>query len=60
MIPEGLLAWKPLGWACDPANGAVVSNVPRFLPGLLGGGGPKEYVCEYADDELVAISVNPL
>lgn len=60
VVPEGLLAWKPLGWACDPANGAVVSNVPRFLPGLLGGGGPNEYACEYADEGLVAVRVDPL
>jgi len=59
-IPEGLLAWKPLGWACDTANEAVVSNVPRFLPGLLGGGGPKEYVCEYAGGDLVGVSVSRL
>jgi len=60
VIPEGLLAWKPLGWACDPANGTVVSNVPRLLPGLLGGGGPKEYVCEYADGVLMGVSVSRL
>jgi 8-oxo-dGTP diphosphatase len=60
VIPEGLLAWKPLGWACDPANEVVVSNVPRFLPGLLGGGKPKEYVCEYAGGDLVGVSVGRL
>lgn len=60
VIPEGLLAWKPLGWACDPANRTVVSNVPRFLPGLIGGGGPKEYVCEYAGGRLVGVSVSQL
>ncbi len=59
-VPEGLLAWKPLSWVCDPANGSVVSNVPRFLPGLLEGGRPREYACEYADGELVGVSVNPL
>jgi 8-oxo-dGTP diphosphatase len=40
-IPECSLLWKPLGWACDPANEAVVGNVPRFLPGLLGGADPR-------------------
>ena len=59
-IPEGLLAWKPLRWARDPANQTVVSNVLRFLPGLLGGGGPWEYVCEYAGGELIGVSVSQL
>ena len=59
-VPEGLLAWKPLAWVCDPANRSVVSNVPRFLPGLLERGQPSEFACEYVDGELVGVSVNPL
>jgi 8-oxo-dGTP diphosphatase len=58
--PEGLLSWKSLDWICDPANKAVVSNIPRFLPGLFDGDGPKEYVCEYAGGELMGISVGQL
>lgn len=58
--PEGLLAWKPLAWACDPANETVVSNVPRFLPGLLDGDGAREYVCEYVDGKLIDVSAGRL
>lgn len=58
--PEGVLSWKPLGWACDPENEAVVSNVPRFLPGLLGGDGPMEYRCEYSNGRLVGLTATPL
>jgi 8-oxo-dGTP diphosphatase len=60
MVPEGSLLWKPLGWACDPANEALVGNVPRFLPGLLGGDGPREYVWEHAGGDLVGVSVRRL
>jgi 8-oxo-dGTP diphosphatase len=54
---EGLLAWKPLGWVCNPHNEAVVSNVSRFLPGLLNSREPMEYHCEYEGDELVDLVV---
>jgi 8-oxo-dGTP diphosphatase len=59
-IAEGLISWKPLAWACDPENTAVVSNVPRFLPGLLGEVGPAEYRCEYVRGALVGFSVHKL
>lgn len=50
--PERLLSWKSLAWACDPANESVVSNVPRFLPGMPGETGPKQYRCEYVGGGL--------
>lgn len=58
--PEGLLSWKPLDWVCDPGNGAVVSNIPAFLPDLFGGAGPMEYRCEYVDGKLVGLTAGPL
>src|SRR5579885_2878790 len=45
--PEGLVAWKPLVWVCDPSNEAVVNNIPHFLPPLLKARVPCEYFCEY-------------
>ncbi len=45
--PEGLIAWKPLAWVCDPHNPAVVSNIPRFLPYMLEAQTPYEYFCDY-------------
>lgn len=53
--PEGLLAWKPLAWVCDPGNGSVVSNIPRFLPAMLGAAGPLEFRCEYESGRLVSV-----
>jgi 8-oxo-dGTP diphosphatase len=44
---EGLLSWKPLEWVCDPANTAVVSNIPQFLPRMLADPRPQEYCCAY-------------
>lgn len=58
--PEGMLAWKPTSWVCDPGNVAVVSNVPRFLPGLFREDGPMEFRCEYVGEELVDVVVRPL
>lgn len=58
--PEGTLAWKPVSWVCDPDNGAVVSNVPRFLPRMLAGGGPVECRCEYDGGQLLGVAVHPL
>ncbi len=60
MSEEGRLCWKPLAWACDPENGDVVSNVPRFLPGMLRSAGPMEYRCEYAGGRLVGLTEVPL
>lgn len=58
--PEGMLAWKPVSWVCDPANVAVVSNVPRFLPGLLERDEPVEYRCEYDGGGLLGVAVRRL
>ena len=57
---EGLLAWKPLAWVCDPANLAVVSNIPRFLPLLLANQTPREYCCEYGQENLSSQSFQRL
>ena len=46
---EGLVAWKPLDWVCNPDNREVVSNIPRFLPPMLEAQVPYEYFCEYND-----------
>jgi 8-oxo-dGTP diphosphatase len=58
--PEGLLSWKTLDWVCDPENGAVVSNIPRFLPDILQNDRPTEYRCEYVGESLVGITTRPL
>ena len=59
-VPEGVIAWKPLVWVCDPENPAVVSNIPRFLPDLLERDEPMEYRCEYRGGELVEVTVGRL
>jgi len=59
-VEEGLLAWKPLDWVCDPHNEAVVSNVPRFLSGLLADSEPMEYRCDYVGATLVDLVVDAL
>lgn len=58
--PEGLLAWKPLGWVCDRDNDSVVGNIPRFLLAMLTSEHPMEYRCEYRDEFLVSIAASPL
>jgi len=58
--PEGLLSWKPLDWVCDTENEGVVSNIPCFLPELLEGKEPIEYLCEYVAGKLVGLTVKPL
>lgn len=45
--PEGLITWKPLAWVCDTTNQAVVSNIPHFLPPMLGAQAPYEYFYAY-------------
>lgn len=59
-VAEGMLSRKPVRWVCDPDNGEVVSNIPRFLPNMLGGTEPMEYRCRYAGDKLLDIAVSPL
>lgn len=58
--PEGLLAWKPLSWACDPENDSVVSNIPRFLPMMFSSDAPMEFRCEYEGERLVSVAASPL
>jgi 8-oxo-dGTP diphosphatase len=45
--PEGVIAWKPLAWVCDPSNREVVDNIPRFLPLMLEELTPYEYFEPY-------------
>ena len=59
-VEEGLLAWKSIYWVCNPENDAVVSNVTRFLPGLLKNTGPMKYRCEYEGERLVDLAVETL
>lgn len=58
--PEGVLAWKPLGWVCDRGNDSVVGNIPSFLPTMLGSEAPMEYRCEYEDGRLASLTASPL
>jgi len=58
--PEGLLSWKPLDWVCDTENEGVVSNIPCFLPELLEGKEPIEYLCDYVAGKLVGLTAKPL
>lgn len=58
--PEGILAWKPLEWVCDPGNDVVVGNIPRFLPTMLDSGAPIEFRCEYEDGRLVGVAESSL
>ncbi len=58
--PEGLIAWKPRAWVCDPHNRSVVSNIPRFLPPMLEADAPHEYFCEYGRDDLAGESFRQL
>ncbi len=57
---EGLLAWKPLSWGCDPENDSVVGNIPRFLPTILDSGSLMEFRCEYESGRLVGVAEIPL
>lgn len=59
-VSEGLLAWKPIPWVCDPANGAVVENIPCFLPPMLAERVPREYYCGYRGNCLTDMIVRPL
>ncbi|MFZ5826594.1 MAG: NUDIX hydrolase [Bacillota bacterium] len=53
--PEGILAWKELGWVLDPENEGVVSNIPRFLPVMLQDPVPYEHRCLYRHGLLRAV-----
>lgn len=59
-IPDGVLRWQPVDWACDPANAAVVANIPRFLPPMLAGEAPREYACAFAGAVLLSVTPRPL
>ncbi len=54
--PEGLLRWHPLAWLCDPANDALVSNLPHFVPAMLAGNPAVEYRCAYDGERLVGVT----
>jgi 8-oxo-dGTP diphosphatase len=56
---EGILAWKPLSWVCDPENESVVGNIPRFLPAMLDFESPMGSRCEYEGGRLVGVAMNP-
>lgn len=60
LTPEGDLEWRPLTWACDAANAAIVDNIPHFLPTMLQGGDPLLYSCNYDEDRLLGVEVHAL
>lgn len=57
--PEGRLAWLPLAQVCGPGGDGVVTNIPHFLPPMLGGAAPREYRCHYRDGRLARVTVHP-
>ncbi|MGD6832866.1 NUDIX hydrolase [Sutcliffiella halmapala] len=46
--PEGILEWKSLEWI--KTSDQVVSNMPLFLPEVLGAEPPKEHAFTYSVD----------
>jgi 8-oxo-dGTP diphosphatase len=54
--PEGLLRWHPLDRVCDPANDALVSNLPYFVPAMLAGDEAVEYRCTYHGERLTGVA----
>lgn len=54
-VPDGLLAWRPSAWACNPDTTAVVENIPHFLTPMLAGAPIAHYACDYQGDRLVAV-----
>ena len=58
--PDGLLAWQPIAWVCDRANGVVVANLPYVLPRLFADTHPAEQHCQYVDGQLVGVVTRPL
>lgn len=58
--PEGILRWHPLAFVADPANPAIVSNLPRFVPPMLAGVEPVEYRCAYRGERLLGVTRHPL
>jgi 8-oxo-dGTP diphosphatase len=59
-IPEGMVAWKPLAWVCDPTNQTVVSNIPIFLPQMLTQSEPQEFSFFYHAGILLASTTFPI
>lgn len=55
---EGLLAWKPIAWACHSAE--VVSNIHVFLPRVLAGSLPEHYHFEYTGGRIERFAIVPL
>lgn len=57
---EGILAWKPIVWVCNPQNTSVVDNIPHFLPMMFAQMLPQEYYCDYQYGSLMQVIARPL
>jgi len=57
---EGILQFKKLDWALNPANDGVVRNIPRFLPTLLSDERPHHYRQTYDQDRITDFSITPM
>ena len=57
--PEGRLLWVPLADVLE-RRANVVSNLPVFLPPMLAGAPPAEYVLRYHGDDLTGQTARPL
>jgi len=53
---EGILDWKPISWIMDSRNTGVASNIPHFLPSVLGDGPPSTYHCVFDGNTLVSVT----
>lgn len=57
---EGILGWKPLGWATDIKNPEVADNMPYFLKHMFNIKKPLHYHCTYINRVLKKVEILPL
>ncbi|HWY79289.1 MAG TPA: NUDIX domain-containing protein [Candidatus Sulfotelmatobacter sp.] len=60
IIEEGIVAWKPIEWACNKSTKEIADTVPYFLPLMMVSKNPQRYHCIFRNNIVKEVKVLPL
>jgi 8-oxo-dGTP diphosphatase len=53
---EGILDWKPISWILDERNQGLATNIPKFMPLMLGDEKSYDHQCIFQNGQLMEVN----